>query len=331
MTDDLRVHRHRPTDRPPAHRPPTERSPARPPLRRDVRTGATSLLRWLVNPVSSQGAVAINTVRLAISGPDLARRVRRMQDHPDGRRLLRERPELARHLADRAGLASLPDGSVGRAYLGFLERPEVVPTNLLAANLYADGYLDALGWPPEVEWLVERISMTHDLTHVLSGYGTSLPGEALNIAFTIGIEGFPAGRALTETWSVLSGSVIRPTTGLLEWRRLVVEAYERGAGIAERIPFECIPFEELLPQGLDDVRERIGLRPTREPVDATEDWIRSALGRRLAHGYGEAMQQKASPAMRTLVDAARRGATPRELFDLSCRVDATAQGSRGAP
>lgn len=291
-------------------------------VRRDLAGGTKFLLRWLVNPVSADGAAAIGAARMAFGGPGIAREVEAMRVDDVGTRLLAERPSLAAALSDVESLRSMPEGSFAHAYLAFQDRPEVLPSNLLASALYRTGYLDRAGWPTEMTWLVERKTVTHDLLHVLSGYSTSLPAEAINIAFTMGAEPTNGGAAAARGWARISGLAMMPTVGLTEWNRLVMEGYRRGAAVAQRQPFSCIPIEELLPRALGEVRDTIGLPPTASPVDAPESWIRSPIGKKMAHGYGAMARAKSTPEMAALIDHARTGASPRELHDLAQRAAA---------
>ena len=47
-------------------------------------------------------------------------------------------------LNDTAGLAALPEGSLGRAFHTFMDHPETVPGYMLSGLIYKDGWLDYL-------------------------------------------------------------------------------------------------------------------------------------------------------------------------------------------
>src|SRR5690242_8435896 len=51
-----------------------------------------------------------------------------------GRRLLAEKPDIVPLLADRAALRRLPAGTLGRAYLAFVEREGITADGLVAAS-----------------------------------------------------------------------------------------------------------------------------------------------------------------------------------------------------
>ena len=55
----------------------------------------------------------------------------RFAAHPEGRRMLQERPCLPHCIADREALARLPEGSFGRAYLDFVERAGISADSLI--------------------------------------------------------------------------------------------------------------------------------------------------------------------------------------------------------
>jgi len=243
-------------------------------LRRDLPAGIGAYGRWLRNPVSPEGVTARHRARFALNGPETARQLEQMQRDPVGRRVLADRPDLGAALGDMTTLAAMPEGSLGRTYHTFMDRPEVIPSALLASLLHSDGHLERLPWDEEMKFIVERRTHTHDLTHVLSGYGTSFPAEAINIGFSYGIEG-AGGRALAETLTVLSFAVMWPTVGARRWRQLVVDAHQRGATAARRRPLPFVYIEELLRLPLDEARREIGIPPLAStPASRPRTWSR---------------------------------------------------------
>jgi len=297
-------------------------------LRRDPVEGARRYVQWLLNPVSAEGVVARHRARFALNGPEVARQVEEMRQDPIGRRVLADRPDLGAALSDMNTLAAMPDGSLGRTYHSFMDRPEVIPSALLASLLHTDGHFERLAWSDEMKFLVERRTQTHDLTHVLSGYGTSFPAEAINIAFSYAIEGTRGARAMAEVLAGLTFGVMAPSVGPRRWRRLVVDASARGEIAARRRPLQCAYIEELLPMPLDEARGELGIPPLPTPVDAPESWIRNPIGKKMAHGYGNV-----DPADRDLEVALtlfRAGARSRDIGradralrdELTRRIDA---------
>ncbi len=246
---------------------------------------ARYLAQWLVNPVSARGVAYIHWAQYEMLEPRLRRQLDEMRDHPDGRRILERRTDLGLALDDPE-LGELPEGTLGRTYRDFVSAPEAIPSFMLTSVIHLDRHLERLGWDDDMVFLAERLANTHDLVHVLSGYGTHLAAEALNINFIIGIMEL-GPRPVSEGWSAVSAAVLLPSVGVLDWRRQGNAAYERGRRAAATKPFHCIPWEDLFATPLDEVRRQLGVEPLAEPVD-TSDWIRSPLGRAMATGFGGA-------------------------------------------
>ncbi len=61
------------------------------------------------------------------AGPVLPRLRDTMLKSPEGRQILKDRPRINTNTVDLAKLASLPEGTVGRAYITWLERTGVTP------------------------------------------------------------------------------------------------------------------------------------------------------------------------------------------------------------
>lgn len=162
-----------------------------------------------------------------------------------GRRLLATRPELAPRLSDRAALAALPAGTLGRAYLALVERARISPQGIVDAST-----AERAVPPPaddELRWVGERMRDTHDLWHVVTGYDTDVVGELALLAFTfaqaphLGI-GLIVGFAYLQRFATLNPEIRR--------------GYRRGKRAAW---LPAVAWEELLDQPLDAVRARLGI------------------------------------------------------------------------
>ena len=99
---------------------------------------------------------------LALGGPTLQAQYERFRAHPDGQRLLRERPDLPAVLADRDALGRMPDGSFGRAYLDFTGRYR------FDAAAFEEGH--------DLEGMAQRLGWDDDLLYVIT-MGTPELGE----------------------------------------------------------------------------------------------------------------------------------------------------------
>ncbi len=103
-------------------------------------------------------------------------------DSAHGRHLMASEPYLPDILDDHATLKQLPAGTVGRAYVDFMERE-----GLSAAGLVAESA--KMGRPrfdDQLQWYADRLRDTHDLFHVLTGYGRDALGEQCVLGFTYG-------------------------------------------------------------------------------------------------------------------------------------------------
>lgn len=99
-----------------------------------------------------------------------------------GEALRRAEPSLPEILDDHATLRKTPKGSLAHAYCDFMETE-----GLSAAGLVAES--DRLGRPKYddlVQWFGDRSRDTHDLFHVLTGYGRDALGEQCVLLFTHG-------------------------------------------------------------------------------------------------------------------------------------------------
>jgi ubiquinone biosynthesis protein Coq4 len=245
----------------------------------------TAGARWLANPVSEGGAKQVPRMHLYAAGPQMLAEVEQMRTHPTGKRILADRPDLAATLSNPSSLATLPPGSLGRAFHDAMNVPGGIPGYMLAGLIYRDGFYDSYDMPDDARYAIERTRWLHDLFHVLTGYGTDLAGEGLLIYFQ------NAYRQKTGFWrAALSATglgpllFLRPHVGQRRWRQLLREAHTNGTAARERQPPMYVYWEELLPRPLAEVREELAIVPFEED---TSDWLsQSLLGRRAATGFG---------------------------------------------
>ena len=116
----------------------------------------------------------------ALQGPALARMYRRLKRSTQGRRLLAEKPDLLPILNDRERLRAMPEGSLARAYLAFVESEGITAAGLVDASERARGD----GESADLAWLRNWLRDTHDLWHTVLGYQGDLIGEAAILAFS---------------------------------------------------------------------------------------------------------------------------------------------------
>jgi len=227
--------------------------PPRAPLR--WRRAWRSLRALLAD--SDDTAKAID-FQYAIGQGDFERIFQRFLATPSGRRLIDLRPSLADALAARAELERMAHGSLGRAYLEYLDRTGYSPTGLLDLERGVRERWEreegAAPLDPMRAWFRDRFMLTHDLFHVVTDYGTDDVGEATLLAFSLAQNGGRANALLT------AGAVVEVWHSLgARWLRYALRAWRRGRTTA---PLAALPWEELLPLQLDAVRELASLQPS---------------------------------------------------------------------
>jgi ubiquinone biosynthesis protein COQ4 len=188
----------------------------------------------------------------SLAGASFERLYQRFAHHPDGQRLLAERPSLLAKLSDRAALRALPVGSFGRTYADFMERGNLTAEGLVEADemVVRD---DTRVEDPNRRFYGDRVRDMHDLWHVLTGYGMDEAGEAANLAFTLAqIPNKGIGLI------VVAAAVIGPKGWHLGWQRYLYRAWQRGRRAAM---LTVVPYESLLDRPLDEVRRALRIDP----------------------------------------------------------------------
>ena len=180
-------------------------------------------------------------------------RVRSLTLSEHGERLRREEPSLVPILDDHESLRQLPKGSVAQAYCDFMEHE-----GLSAAGLAAEA--EKLGNPSYgdlTEWFALRSRDTHDLMHVLTGYGRDALGEQCVLLFTYG-------------QSPSHGHLLIGYAGAVNIRKTVNSRAPvfKACRQAQRTGRSCpplveMPIRELLAMDLQDARQRLNIpQPT---------------------------------------------------------------------
>ena len=193
----------------------------------------------------------------AIGQADFERVFQRFAATPGGPELLAERPDLAERLADRAALERLPEGSLGRAYLAYLDENHFDARGLLAVQdrvrVRWEGERAAEPLDPLRAWFRDWSLLAHDLSHVVTGYGTDDVGEATLLVFTLAQNGGRAQWLLTlgaclDCWRTLGRG----------WPSYLARVWRRGRRAAW---MPAVPWDDLLAVRLEAVRRVAGLAP----------------------------------------------------------------------
>jgi ubiquinone biosynthesis protein COQ4 len=168
-----------------------------------------------------------------------------------GQALMQSEAYLPALLDDHESLMKLAPDSVGRAYVEFMKRE-----GLTAAGLVAES--EKMGsrrvrYDDQLQWFHYRLRDTHDLVHVLTGYGRDALGEQCALGFSSGQ--YPGLTDLFISWA-----------GALELRSRVksdapvfaaVGQSRRHGKAAQRVYAQDI--RALLAEPLEAARARMGI------------------------------------------------------------------------
>lgn len=169
-----------------------------------------------------------------------------------GAKVLERKPDALRQtLQDRALLAKMPEGSLGRHYLDFVKSEKLTADGLVEASEEAPHRVEFND--PRAETLSTRLRDMHDLWHVVTGYGRDLVGEDALLAFTASQTRNRGIRLI-----VLAATIKSRLDGYA-WVRGVVRTARKHGRQAGLLPAQ--DWEAMLPRPLDDIRRELGVQP----------------------------------------------------------------------
>jgi ubiquinone biosynthesis protein COQ4 len=218
-------------------------------------------IRALRNLARSQGKDLTQGVAFlrATEGLSARRALDRFRASPLGRDVLVRHISLRDHLANRDSLVTAPTGSLGRAYLDFMERENIsVPSLLDLATSDPAPSMTAEEWQ-----FAERSHVMHDLWHVVTGYGPDSLGEVCILAVR------SAQMRHVGVWLLCLFGMLKVARELggRQVRAAVREAYARGRRAAW---LYGVDWESMLTEPLDVVHTRLRLSPAQHyPIAAT--------------------------------------------------------------
>ena len=189
----------------------------------------------------------------SLNGKSNLRDFERFMASPIGPDQLRKRTYLPPILDNHEPLHALPEGSVGRTYAEFMERE-----GLSAAGLVAESERRPAEWrkiDDDLLWYGNRLRDTHDMMHILTGYGRDALGEATLLGFTHSQHG---GLGVSFI-AFMGGRQIAKSAPKEARIRDVIKEGRRNGKLAKRIIEQDL--EALLPRQLDEVRRELNINP----------------------------------------------------------------------
>jgi len=187
----------------------------------------------------------------ALNGNSFQKRFRKFAKSEKGQKRIAEDRFLPDILDNHEWLQSLPNGSLGRAYLDFM-KSEGLTAHGLVEEYTASGIKRDFGHP-KMNFYGDRSRDTHDMLHVLTGLGRDALGEASVLGYThaqhggLGVIFIAYGAAWEIRKSAPKGAPILKS---------VREARKIGK-VAKDLLYEDLM--ELLPLPLDEVRQRLNI------------------------------------------------------------------------
>ena len=191
----------------------------------------------------------------ALNGNSLRKGFDRFCASENGLRLLEQRRYLPDILDDHGTLATYPENSVAHAYITFMQREGLSAAGLVAESEAHESITDP--YEDDLQWFGERMRDTHDLFHVLTGYGRDALGEDALLGYTHSQHG---GLGINFISFVGAREVAKHAPKGVNISAVVKEARKNGKA-ALRIVDQDIPA--LLQEPIADARARMNIP---EPV-----------------------------------------------------------------
>ena len=165
-----------------------------------------------------------------------------MLSNSTGRRILRDRPRISSETMSVMKLRSLPENTVGRTYVGWLDREGVSPDTRDKVR-----YID----DEECAYVMQRYRECHDFNHALTGLPIFVEGEVALKAFEF------ANTLLPMTGlSLFAVMRMKPLERKRFWNTYLPWAVTNGLRSKEIIN---VYWEEQLERDVDELRNELGL------------------------------------------------------------------------
>ncbi len=154
-------------------------------------------------------------------------------------------------LDDHDTLLAMPSGSLGRTYAEFMEREKISAHGLVEENEKFSSKIPS--YDDRIEWFYNRMRDTHDIAHILTGYGRDPLGEQCLLAFTY-------------SQNISLGFLFIAYAGGIEVKRRAptktpvfkaIREAQRNGKVAANIGYQDITA--LLPMQLDEVRAMLNI------------------------------------------------------------------------
>ncbi len=181
-----------------------------------------------------------------------------------GRQIYQSEPYLPDILDDHAALRKTPEGSFAHAYCDFMEKEGLTAAGLVEATGPTRNGVDML--PDGVEWYGDRLRDTHDILHILTGYGRDTLGEQCVLGFLFHQRPSPGHLGVAWAGTLLMKVKLKSKAPILG---ALTEARRHGR-MTPRIVEQSI--RQLLPLPLTEVRKRLNVPEPATYLKVLEVW-----------------------------------------------------------
>jgi len=235
--------------------------PARPPMRWQPRK-AWHHFRILVK--DKERTEEVFPIFEALPWTGLYRAAEAFLTSAEGKRIRAAEPWLPPLLDDHDALRRTPKGSLGHAYCDFMEGEGLSAQGLV--DEFAKYAADKPVFHDQVAWYFDRLRDTHDLQHVLTGFGRDALGEQCVLAFTYGQQPALAHLFLGYAGGLEIKKRIKSSAPVLG----AVREGQRLGSAAPRI-IE-MPIMELMARPLEEVRRQLNIAEPRAYREVHAKW-----------------------------------------------------------
>lgn len=222
----------------------------------DLPRAAKALRKLVSNP---DDLPQVFTLIESLQGSAPERFYAGFQRTEEGRELLKNEPDIVKYLGNREWLKSLPEGSLGRAYLDFVESEGISAEGIIEASKKGAHEKD-----DHLTFIRARMRDTHDLWHALTGYKGDVKGELALLGFILA-QNFQPGIA-----AIISAAMVRGIAGDDLW--LIADGFVRGKRAAW---LPSVKWEELLDKPVSEVRKLLKVGEPRDYVPLRSSELRA--------------------------------------------------------
>lgn len=199
-------------------------------------------------------AEVVNLIDAVVDDKSLDASLINNSRHEQGRKALKERPRLGR--VQLSALRALPQGTLGRVY-----------AEHMIANGLDPATMPTRETPTPRAFIVPHLYETHDIWHVVTGFGTDVPGE-------LGLQGFYTAQSPSKgPMAILVAGMLNTLLYNMDKKDERLAAVAAGWMLGRRAkPLFGVRWSDLWEEPIDAVRVRYGIDIAAAKAAVTGEW-----------------------------------------------------------